>query len=242
LDVRALKFQRALEANSNIFADPNAAKLAFIDQFGVSEVGDAVFRTLAGSPRCDFLFFISSSTLHRFADHPAIKQKIERPDDSYHVHRAVCDYYRGLLPPNSEYFVAPFSIKKGANIYGLVFGSAHPLGIDKFLQVTWRKDATSGEANFDIHRDNLVRNQKYLGFKKPTKTDAFEVELETAIRSGAVTSELDVMRICYAHGVKRQHSKDVLAKLKKDGVIKLSFRTPDVANWRSPRPIELLRR
>jgi hypothetical protein len=100
-------------------------------------------------PTCDFLFFLSSSTLHRFHDHPAIKQKIARPDDYYQVHRVVLDYYRGLLPDPAALYLAPFSIKKGANIYSVIFGSAHPLGMDKFLQVAWKKD----------HRADAQRNQ-----------------------------------------------------------------------------------
>jgi hypothetical protein len=80
------------------------------------------------SPTCDFLFFLSSSTLHRFRDDPAIKQKITRPDDYYQVHQVALDYYRGFLPNAADYFLAPFSIKKGSNIYGLIFGSAHPFG------------------------------------------------------------------------------------------------------------------
>ena len=72
---------------------PQAAKLVFIDQTGVAQVTPEVFLKLVNSPTCDFLFFLSSSTLHRFYDHPAIKQKIVRPDDYYHVHRAALEYY-----------------------------------------------------------------------------------------------------------------------------------------------------
>ncbi len=76
----------------------SAAKLLFIDQFGVDQVTPEVFLSLVTSPTCDFLFFLSSSTLYRFRDHPAIKQKITRPDDHYQVHRAALDYYTDLVP------------------------------------------------------------------------------------------------------------------------------------------------
>ena len=41
-------------------------------------VGDEVFKKLVRFPTCDFLFFLSSSTLNRFREHSAIKQKIVR--------------------------------------------------------------------------------------------------------------------------------------------------------------------
>jgi hypothetical protein len=41
-------------------------------------------------------------------------------------------------------------------VNGLIFGSSHPLGMDKFLQVAWNKDVINGEADFDINRDNVA--------------------------------------------------------------------------------------
>lgn len=145
-DIRPLAFEQAFPECAGVLSRTDAAKLVLIDQCGVDQVTSAVFHKLIGSPTCDFLFFLSSSTLYRFRDHPAIKQKIARPDDYYHVHRAALDYYRSLLPSDERHFLAPFSIKKGSNIYGLIFGSAHPLGMDKFLQVAWQSDRISGEA------------------------------------------------------------------------------------------------
>lgn len=240
-DIRPLRFEDAFRESERILADPQAAKLVFIDQSGVGQVTPEVFRTLVNSPTCDFLFFLSSSTLHRFRDHPAIKQKIVRPDDYYHVHRAALEYYRSLLPPDQEYYLAPFSIKKSANIYGLIFGSAHPLGIDKFLEVAWRRDEFSGEADFSINRENIRPEQLLLPLNefRPSKITAFESELEGLLRSGHLLDEVDVMRVCFENGVKRRHAKPVLAKLKREGVIDLDFQVPDVQRLRSPRPIRM---
>jgi len=142
-----------------VLENRRAATLMLIDQFGVDNATAGVFKTLIEAPTCDFLFFLSSSTLSRFRDHPAVRQKIVRPNDPYHVRRATLDYYRGLLDTHSEYYLARFSIK---NIYGLIFGSAHPRGMDKFLQVAWKEDEVNGEANFDIERDNLRPDQPTL--------------------------------------------------------------------------------
>ncbi len=240
-DIKPLRFDDAFRESIQALADPQAAKLVFIDQTGVAQVTPEVFRKLVSSPTCDFLFFLSSSTLHRFRDHPAVKQKIVRPDDYYHVHRAALEYYRDLLPPDQEYYLAPFSIKKGANIYGLIFGSAHPLGIDKFLEVAWRKDEFSGEADFSINRENIRPEQLLLPGNefRPSKIAAFESELEGLLRSGHLSNEVDVMRVCFENGMKRPHAKPVLAKLKREGVIDLDFLVPDVQRLHSPRPIRI---
>jgi three-Cys-motif partner protein len=244
LSIEKLDFAQAFEQSRTILDDPHAAKLLFIDQFGVDSVTPYVFRTLVASPTCDFLFFISSSTLNRFRDHPSIKQKILRPSDHYHVHRAVLEYYRSLLASGFEYHLAPFSIKKASNIYGLIFGSAHPLGMDKFLDVAWKADEINGEADFDIHRDNFQPDQLRFELEdfRPTKLTAFEQHLESSLRAGEISNEADVVRLCFRHGVKREHAKPVLARLKAAGVIEARFRVPQVEAFRQPRRIKLIDR
>jgi three-Cys-motif partner protein len=240
-DIRPLPFESALTSLHATLTSRLAAKLLFIDQCGVDHVGDDVFKKLVRFPTCDFLFFISSSTLNRFRDDPAIKQKIVRPDDHYHVHRAAVSYYQSLLPKENQYYLAPFSIKKGSNVYGVIFGSAHPLGLDKFLRVAWQKDRLNGEADFDINRENFKPNQERLPLDdfRPSKVTAFEQDLEEALRMGLCQTERDVIQICFDHGVTRQHSSPVLAKLKTEGVIEADFRVPDIDRLSSPRAIRL---
>jgi three-Cys-motif partner protein len=238
LEVERLHFAASFASARRVLARRDAAKLVLIDQFGVDFVSDDLFKELISFPTCDTLFFISSSTLHRFRDHPAIKQKIARPDDYYHVHRKVVDYYRTLIPPSVRYFLGGFSIKKGSNIYGVIFGSAHPLGMDKFLRVAWRADELNGEADFDINRDDcgpLLSN-----LLPPTKITAFESELASRIRSGLVKTEADVIAVCFEHGVKRQHSESVLKALKAEGTIDCGFRVPDLDRLKEPRTIQLV--
>ncbi len=241
-DIRSFKFEEAFAEVRPILADSRGSKLVFIDQCGVDHVTPEVFRALVSFSTCDFLFFLSSSTLHRFRDHPAIKQKITRPDDSFHVHRAALDYYRGFLSKGSDYFLAPFSIKKGSNIYGLIFGSGHPLGIDKFLQVAWSQDELNGEADFDINREEITPGQTFLAIDdfRPSKVTGFERELEQMLREGNLQDEIDVMRLCFDRGVKRQHAEIVISKLKRERIIEADFRVPDVRRLNSPRPIRLV--
>lgn len=243
-DVQHLKFAPAFDQATPFLNDPASAKLIFLDQFGVDIITPEVFKKLIGFPQCDFLFFIASSTLYRFFEDPAIKQKIAKPADYYSCHRATFEYYKNLIPEGNLYFLAPFSIKKGSNIYGLVFGSAHPLGISKFLSVAWKNDEIYGEANFDIDRQDILPGQTLLTFDGAPpirKLAAFEADLEAMLRDGQLRNELDVMIVCFEHGVRPQHSREVLLKLKRARVLHLNFHVPDVSRWNDPRPITLLK-
>ena len=74
---------------------------------------------------------------------------------------------------------------------------------------------------------------------QPSKITAFECELEELLRGGRLLNEVDVMRVCFEYGVKRQHARPVITKLKREGVIDIEFQVPDVQRLRSPRPIRM---
>jgi three-Cys-motif partner protein len=243
IDCRAISFHDALAEHEELCANPATSKLLIIDQYGVDQVSEVVFRKLVSFQTTDFIFFLSSSTLHRFREHPAIKQKIEKPEDSYDVHRAALKYYRGLIPADDQLFLGPFSIRKqNGNIYGLIFGSHHPLGIHKFLQVAWSTDEIAGEANFDIERENVRPEEGILPLDvmRPRKIQEFEARLEIALRSGGMKSEADMVRFCIEAGMMCKHSESVLKKLKAAGVISADFHVPDVRKMRNPRPIRTI--
>lgn len=239
--VEVLDFEDAFERARPMLLDDRSAKLVLMDQFGVASITREVFLQLVESPRCDFLFFISSSTLHRFREHPAIKHKLGPVSDYHWIHRHVLDYYRGFLPAGVEYYLAPFSFKKGANIYGLVFGSGHPLGIDKFLRIAWSQDETTGEADFDIDREGIRdATSLFLPFvdNRASKVRAFEDELEAAFRARSLRNEVDVLELCFDAGFRGCHVEGTIKRLKREGLIRCSFRVPQVTRWRRPRPIE----
>lgn len=110
----------------------------FLDQYGIKQVTKDVFEKVSNLKTTDLLFFIASSFAQRFAELPEFKKYLElsRPhfdtEKSEHCHRVICDYYRSLIPEDVEFYIAPFSIKKGRNIYGLIFGSHHLVGLKKF--------------------------------------------------------------------------------------------------------------
>ena len=242
IECRQLKFQDALEEYRSLLANQHYAKLLIIDQCGVDEVSVGVFQDLITFPVTDFIFFISSSTLYRFRQHPNIKQKIEIPEHSFYVHREVVNYYRSLIPPADKVYLGSFSIKKRSNIYGLIFGSRHPLGIHKFLHVVWTSDDLAGEANFDIEGENISPGEGILpmDYMRPNKIQKFESELKAAIQTGTIQSEADVARFCIEAGMTCQHCAKVLKELKDNKTIILDFRVPDIDRLKNPRPIRRL--
>ena len=238
-DIQTMEFSKALGDFSQVLSNRRAAKLLIIDQFGVDAVSDTVFRDLISLPTTDFLFFLSTSTLHRFRDHPAIKQKIAHPEDSYHVHRAAFEYYKKMLPADGKVFLGQFSIRKRSNIYGLVFGSLHPLGIHKFLQVAWRTDEIAGEANFDVDREKIHPDQMVFALDemKPKKIQVFEENLTLLFKSKSFIHEIDVLHYCIESGMTAQHTTSVIARLKHEGLFSCDFRVPDPGRIRQPRSI-----
>ncbi len=141
------------------------ANLLFLDQSGVREITKQIFQIIVQLPRTDFIFFISSAMVNRFKNLPEIRNNVPIIDEDLsrmngtNVHRILAKAYSRWIPDTLEYYLGPFSIKKGANVYGLVFGSHHPLGIGKFLRVAWKR---GGDANFDIDKDGIHPDQPSL--------------------------------------------------------------------------------
>ncbi len=201
--------------------------LLFIDQYGVKEVTGEIFQMLVGLEKTDFLFFMSSSAVKRFAGTPEFK--IHFPDINpatiadakyENIHRIMLEYYERKIPEENETKLYPFTLKKGAHIYGLVFGSKHPLGVEKFLDLAWNRNKINGEANFDI--DDDIRKRQPMLFpemKKPTKRDVFEACLEEFIcRRGEVTNR-DVYEFTLNHGHPKSHARKCVMRLKKEGKV-----------------------
>ncbi|MCW7503265.1 three-Cys-motif partner protein TcmP [Leptospira paudalimensis] len=166
------------EDMNRILRDPKIAKFVLLDQYGFKEIDEQVFSKLVASPTTDFIFFITSSFLKRFQEHPYIQKYFEsnridfNESEPKYCHSVVADYYRSLIPLSKEYFIHHFTIKKGSNYYGLIFGTNHSLGMEKFLKVCWEKDPQAGESNFYIHGDfdksslfytenNTIKKEKY---------------------------------------------------------------------------------
>jgi three-Cys-motif partner protein len=201
--------------------------LLFIDQYGVKEVTDEIFQMLVGLEKTDFLFFISSSAMRRFAKTPEFKIHFLDIDSAKianakyeDIHRIMLEYYEGKIPEGNKTKLYPFTLKKGAHIYGLVFGSKHPLGVEKFLDLAWNRNKINGEANFDID-DDIKKRQPFLfaEMEQPTKRKVFDARLEDYIRGCGEVTNRDVYEFTLNHGHPKSHARECVMRLKKEGKV-----------------------
>ncbi len=244
-------FSEAFELARADFID--SANLIFLDQFGVKYVDKSLFRFLVKLKFTDVIFFVSSSTFNRFSEHESIQPILELTTEEIKkhppskIHRAVTEKYQSFIPDGAQYCIAPFSIKKESNVYGLIFGSGHPLGVEKFLDICWDQDKQRGEANFDIDGENIDEGapSMFEDMNRPKKILVFEKELESKILSRELRTDRDIFLYAINRGFINKHIEPVIEKLKQEKRIELkqpSFRCNTV--WkkeREPRPVEVLR-
>ena len=244
-------FQEAFELARPKFTD--SANLIFLDQFGVQYVDKNRFQQLARLKFTDVIFFVSSSTFNRFAEHESIQPILELTTEEIRkyppskIHRVVTEKYQSFIPEGVQYCIAPFSIKKGSNVYGLIFGSGHPLGVEKFLDICWEQDKQRGEANFDIDGENINEDapSMFEDMNTPNKILVFGKELESKILSGQLKTDREIFLFAINRGFINKHILLVIEKLLQEKRIVLkqpSFRCNTV--WkkdREPKQVEVLR-
>jgi three-Cys-motif partner protein len=226
-------FREAFGAGLRIMQRPRSANLVIMDQFGVKEVTPEVVNALSACPRTDILFFISSSYIRRFANEPAFQACFDltveelTSSDYKSIHRHICKYFRSELQGRSDYHLAPFSIKKGSNIYGVVFGSRKLLGLEKFLKVCWALDGVTGEANYDIDEDPIRYGQRSFlpEDNVPKKEFTFQRELEGLLAGSTVSSPIDnrdLYRFTLEKGFLPSHTRAHLIPLQKQGRLQVN--------------------
>jgi three-Cys-motif partner protein len=211
---------------------PDAANFLFLDQNGIREITQEIFSKITELKTTDFLFFISSSYFKRFAKTSEFRKYFPNIDEDidktnyYHIHRKVLQHYKSLIPKNKEYFLAPFSIKKGTNIYGLIFGTNHTLGIEKFLSVAWKLDKHRGEANYDIDGDKIDELAPKLFSEQdiPNKKQVFEKKLIESILNGTLKTNREVYLYTLMEGFMLNDANPILKKLKAERKIDYSFK------------------
>ena len=206
--------------------------LVFLDQNGIKFISDQYFQDLVSTSTVDFLYFVSSSYFFRFGDRPAFSMNVQidmqraKENPYKFIHRSLLEQFREKIPSDSNVKLYPFSIKKGANIYGIIFGASHPLAVDKFLNVAWKKNAINGEANFDIDEDASKSQLSLFDGKKPTKKEAFAALLKEKVLGGELKTNEDVYLFTLDHGHIPSHAFEVLKQLKKEGLISYDSTSP----------------
>ena len=203
----------------------NETNLLFLDQNGIKQITKEILLTLDECTKTDFLFFISSSYFLRFKNEESFNKffpdlYIPENAEALQIHNIILKYYKNMLPFGSYTKLYPFSIKKKQNIYGLVFGSKHPLGVDKFLNIAWNKNKLNGEANFDINDDS----QSDLFSNTKPKLNKFQSELENYILEKNRTNK-EVYDFTLENGHISKHATEKVAKMKLNKKIQYSGHT-----------------
>lgn len=226
--VENLDFEDAFKSHYSGMNNRDSVNLIFLDQYGIKYIDQDLFHKLIILPRTDFIFFISSSIIKRFSSHANILKYINLSPDQIQntpvekINRLLVNYYKSLIPHEKEYYLSSFSIKKKSNVYGLIFGSGHILGIEKFLKTCWRHDPERGEANFDIDGDNYVPGQMDLFTRevaKPKKLKIFETELRSKIINCEIKNNRDLYLFTLTNGFLPKHSRAILDKMYADKII-----------------------
>lgn len=178
----------------HILKDKKIGKFVILDQYGFTQVDAEVFITLVNSKRTDFIFFISSSFLKRFKEHHVSKKFIGDRQLSFdeskpkECHQVIVKYFESLIPKNKEYYLNHFTIKKGRNYYGLIFGTSHTLGMEKFQRVCWHVDERAGESNCNT-QDDFELNTLFSHFE-PNKVHSVKELLKKEVLSGKITDNI----------------------------------------------------
>lgn len=194
-------------------------KFILLDQYGFKEVDNEIFAKLISSPKTDFIFFISSSFVKRFKEHNHVKKYIETKNINFdeskpkECHRIVAGYFNTLIPKKQEYYLHHFSIKKGSNYYGLIFGTSHTFGMEKFLKVCWIKDKMSGEANFDLNNDYQLGTLFYTE-ENTNKIEKFKIELEEMISKDKIKTNIEGLKFTLNSGMQTKVFLEKIIELK----------------------------
>jgi len=215
----------------------NGCNLIFIDQNGFKEVTKSIFHILANLDMTDFIFFISSTHIRRFAKSSEI-QNIH-PDFDFEgiintpisqIHNKICEEYKKYIPGNLvDCYLIPFSIMKEErkNIYGTIFVSKHILAADKYLSTVWEKNVLNGEANFDINDDTQLQLVNKL-----TKIEAFQKDLRRSILDGKIKTNIDAYLFTIKKGHLPSHAYEEIKRMKDEKLINYERKSP-LVNYNS---------
>lgn len=225
----------------------NSINLIFLDQNGIKHVTSELFKSLTKMQLTDFMFFTSSSFISRFGNLPEFTTYCQIPKKEItgknyaNVHRAVVRFYRNLAPLN--YYVSGFSIKKGSNIYGVIFCTGHWRGMQKFVDVAWKKDPHRGEANFDIDEEGLDDSQLDMFRNQADVVEEFQSNVISRIKRKELLNERDAYKYALYCGIKPNRLKAVYKQLEHDKLIEPTSAlriSSNVMTDKSPRVINYI--
>lgn len=223
------------------------SSLVYLDQNGIQFLADKYFLALEKTTRTDFLYFVSSSYFWRFGEKDEFKTYVkldmeEAKKNPYRfIHRSLISQLRENLPWGSKLKLYPFSLKKGANIHGIIFGASHPRAVEKFLGIAWKRNEVNGEANFDIDEDEKKKQLNLFDDKQPTKIEAFQSRLRENVLNGSILNNFSAFDFTLQEAHIGAHAADELKKMKKEGLIDYDGNSPLVTYenvYKSPRKLQ----
>ena len=199
----------------------NQANILFLDQNGLKHVTKDRLLDLENFNHTDYLFFCSSSTLIRFPFSKYFPDfNLPSGCKKEEVHDHLLEYYRSSIPKGSMTRLYPFTIKKKHGVYGLIFGSKNPLGVEKFLRVAWNTNPVNGIANFDIFDDSPKAQLTFDFAKKATKIEKFEKDLRRLIQESKKITNAEIYYYTLENGFTPKHASKVVRKMRDKNILK----------------------
>jgi hypothetical protein len=184
-------------------------------------LSEQYFLELEQTRQTDFLYFLSASYFWRFGHSEEFKihldiDMVEAKKDPYKfIHRNIIEQLRRKLPSHTHLKLYPFSLKKGANIHGIIFGATHPRAVDKFLSIAWKRNETNGQANFDIDDDKTKNQLPLFDEKKLKRIEEFKRNVRDKVLKGEIKSNFEMLTFVYNQGHIGKHASDCLKEMKK---------------------------
>lgn len=220
------------------------SSLIYLDQNGIRFLADKYLLELEKTTRTDFIYFVSSSYFWRFGEKEQFKSYVDldmeeaKKKPYQFIHLSLIEHLRKKLPQNSKLTLYPFSLKKGANIYGIIFGASHPRAVEKFLSIAWKRNETNGYANFDIDEDQKKNQLDLFEGKKLTKKESFQQRLREKVLDGSISDNFTAFNFALNEAHIGAHAAEELKKMKKEGLIDYHGMSPLVTYenvYKSPR-------
>lgn len=202
--------------------DRKIGKFVLLDQYGFKHIDDAVFKQLVGFPKTDFIFFISTSNISRFKEQDCVQKYFKTEHICFdegkpmECHSKMADYFRRLA--GDDYYIHHFTIQKGSNYWGLIFGTGHSYGMEKFLKVCWRQDPNSGESSFNKNND-LDVNDLFYNPEHTVKKVTIKKAVETAIMDCEICDNITGFEFVMKMGGEPKLFTDVVKQMEADNKI-----------------------
>ncbi len=206
--------------------------LVYLDQNGIRFLSEKYFLQLERTSETDFLYFVSASYFWRFGGSKEFKVHLDidmdeaKKDPYKFIHRNIIDQLKRKIPADSKLKLYPYSLKKGANIHGIIFGASHPLAVDKFLSIAWKRNEINGEANFDIDDDIKKTQLDLYGEKRLTKIEKFKSSVRQKILKNEIKNNFNLLNYAYSEGHIGGHAADCLREMKKKGEVTYNSTSP----------------